>query len=636
MSQFKNKSASDSNNPQFAELLEYIRTSRGFDFTGYKPTTLMRRVNKRMNSLTNIENFTDYQDYLEVHPEEFNNLFNTILINVTSFFRDAAAWEYLRRRIIPEIVEKKPADEPIRVWSAGCASGEEAYSLAISLAETLGMETFRRRVKIYATDIDEEALAQARQASYPSKNLKGLAENLRERYFELVGDNYVFRTELRRLLIFGRHNLVQDAPISRLDLLVCRNTLMYFNSELQNQILSRFHFALNSTGFLFLGKAEMLLTHANLFTPSDVRYRIFSKTFGSHVRPQLPTLTPTQLQNNNFLGLQIRLRQQTFNALNLAQIVVDANGNLLLANDRAMSDFNIGTDDVGRPFQDLEVSYRPIELRSLIEEASTKRFPVSRSDIERRLPSGLVNLEVYLVPLIDNDNSLLGVSILFEDVTRYHEMQEELWQSRQTLENTYEELQAAYEELETTNEELQSTNEELETTNEELHSTNEELETTNEELQSTVEELETMNEELHSTNEEIEDQNKVLHRKGQEVNEANALLSSILAGLRSGIIVLDSDTNILIWNYQAEDFWGLRSDEVQGKSLFALDIGLPTENLRESIRVCLAEESDYAERVLAATNRRGRQFNCHLAITPLKNANGACGGIILLMEEVAP
>lgn len=216
----------------FENLLQYLRTNRGFDFTGYKRSTLMRRVTKQMQYL-NIENFANYQDYLEVHPDEFKTLFNTILINVTAFFRDPLAWEYLAKEIIPNIIKNKQKNEQVRIWSAGCASGEEAYTLAIILAEILGIEDFRHRVKIYATDIDEEALNQARQASYSVKNIHAVPLELRDKYFDLVNKNYVFHQDLRRAVIFGRHDLLQDTPISRLDLLVCRNTLMYFNSETQ-------------------------------------------------------------------------------------------------------------------------------------------------------------------------------------------------------------------------------------------------------------------------------------------------------------------------------------------------------------------------------------------------------------------
>src|SRR5262249_45474750 len=240
--------------PKFESLLEYLQRNRGFDFTGYKRSSLMRRVRKRMQTI-DIEDFGDYMDYLEVHPEEFGELFNTILINVTAFFRDSEAWEYLARDILPRILATKAPKESVRIWSAGCASGQEAYSLAMLFTEALGPEDFQRRVKIYASDVDQDALAKARAASSTSSEIESVPPPWREKYFVPTAGRYVFRPELRRAIIFGRHDLVQYAPISRLDLLVCRNTLMYLNAETQGKILARFHFALSDQGFLFLGKA---------------------------------------------------------------------------------------------------------------------------------------------------------------------------------------------------------------------------------------------------------------------------------------------------------------------------------------------------------------------------------------------
>src|SRR2546422_5780406 len=271
---------------KFEHLLEYLRQSRGFDFTGYKRPSLMRRMSKRMQTV-HVDRFTDYVDYLEVHPEEFAVLFNTILINVTSFFRDQPAWDFLAGSVVPRIIRNKGADDSIRIWSAGCATGEEAYAIAMLMAEALGKEGFRQRVKIYATDVDEDALATARQAGYGAKEIQPVPEEFRQKYFDVVGSRYVFNSDLRRSVIFGRHDLVQDAPMSRLDLLVCRNTLMYFNAETQGRILTRFHFALADTGYLFLGKAEMLLTRANLFLPVTPRNRVFRKADALSLRDQL-------------------------------------------------------------------------------------------------------------------------------------------------------------------------------------------------------------------------------------------------------------------------------------------------------------------------------------------------------------
>ncbi|MDZ8066731.1 MAG: CheR family methyltransferase [Nostoc sp. DedQUE08] len=605
--------------PKFENLLVYLRQSRGFDFTGYKRSTLIRRVFKRMQSL-NIENFEEYQDYLEVYPEEFNHLFNTILINVTAFFRDSSAWEEIAEQILPNLINNKKASEQIRIWSAGCASGEEAYTLAMLMAQILGAEEFRQRVKIYATDVDEDALNQARQAVYSEKDVQSIPDELRHKYFEFVGNRHVFRQDLRRSVIFGRHDLLQDAPISRLDLLVSRNTLMYFNSETQGRILARFHFALNENAYLFLGKAEMLLMHSNLFTPLDLKNRIFTKVSTVNLRDRLLVMAnPADDESSNRLARNVRLRDMGFDTTPIAQIVIDTNGTLVMVNEQARILFALFPKDLTRPFQDLELSYRPVELRSLIERAYTERRPVILTNVERYISNTEIQyLDVQITPLQETDNSLLGVSISFHDVSRYIKLQDALKRSQQ--------------ELETTNEELQSTNEELETTNEELQSTNEELETTNEELQSTNEELETMNEELQSTNEELQTINSELNQRTTELNHTNISLISILRSLQTGIVVIDSSFNISIWNYMVEDLWGLRTDEVIGKSIFSLDIGLPVEQLRSPIRESLSGRKQFQETILDATNRRGRQIKCYLAITPLFGAE--MQGAVLMMVDV--
>ena len=608
-------------NIAFEAVLEFLRLERGFDFTGYKRSSLMRRVKKRMQN-HHIENFEVYLDYLQVHPEEFLPLFNTILINVTAFFRDKPAWNYLQHHIINRILEEKPARTQVRVWSAGCSSGEEAYTLAMILAEAIGVENFRQRIKIYATDIDEEALTQARHASYSDRDLKPIPDELQQKYFEATGGRFVFRPDLRRAVIFGCHDLVQDAPISRLDLLVCRNTLMYFNAETQAKILNRFHFALNNTGVLFLGKAEMMLTHTNIFTPISLQHRIFRRVPNKNRRDRLLSVAKIAINDiTETVEQQQRIQELAFDASSVAQIIVDFNGNLMLANTPARSMFSINLLDLGRPLQDLEISYRPLELRSHIEQINRDRRLLIVRDVARHLPEGKTQyLDIHFSPLEESNSEILGVSISFVEVSRYHELQQDLQRSNQ--------------ELETANEELQSSNEELETTNEELQSTNEELETTNEELQSTNEELETMNEELQSTNEELQTLNEELSQRTSELDHSNAFLNSILGSLQAGVVVINTQFNILTWNDEAENMWGLRFDEVKGQSLFGLDIGLPVEQLREPIRNCLADISDHQGMVVEAINRRGRTINCRLSFNPLIGSKKERLGVILLMEEV--
>lgn len=605
---------------EFEALLEYLKSNRGFDFTGYKRSSLRRRIGKRMQGLR-LEHYSDYVDYLEVHPEEFLQLFNTVLINVTAFFRDSAAWDFLAASVLPALIATKKPHDPIRIWSAGCASGEEAYTLAIVLAEVLGLESFRERVKIYATDVDEEALIQARQASYSARVLQPVPAELRAKYFEDTGNRFIFHPDLRRAVVFGRHDLVQDSPISRLDLLVCRNTLMYFNAETQTRILARFHFALNDTGVIFLGKAEMLLTRANLFTPMHLKHRIFAKVAKPSLRDRLLIMAQAgNMEMGNHLVGHIRLRDAAFDAAPVAHVVVDLQGLMMQANQEARTTFGILPQDVGRQFYELEVSCRPVELRSRIEQVYAERQPQRLTNVERLLGDGRVQyLDVNIVPMLDNEGIPLGVSITFHDVTHHRRLQSELEKSRQDLETAYEELQ--------------STNEELETTNEELQSTVEELETTNEELQSTSEELETMNEELQSSNEELQTVNDELRERTDELNRAKAFLESILASLPAAAVVVDPNFNILMWNAEATELWGLRDNEVQGQSLLNLDIGLPVEQLRSPVRAILQGQSKIQEIVLQATNRRGRAMQCRIACTPLSGVEANTQGVILLMEE---
>src|SRR3954471_21301124 len=250
-----------------------LKHTRGIDFSGYKRSTLRRRIGRRM-AATGAETLADYRDYLEVQAEEYGLLFDSLLINVTAFFRDQPAWEplrsegvpqptgeTLRSEVVPQLLAEKPPTAPIRVWSAGCATGEEAFTLAIVLAEELGVEAFRERVKIYATDLDERALQTARTGTYDDRRLEDLPADLLEKFFEPGDGVRTFRRDLRRQVIFGRNDLTCDAPISRVDLLVVRNTLMYFNAEMQAAILRRLHFALADPGYIFLGKAEMLPNH---------------------------------------------------------------------------------------------------------------------------------------------------------------------------------------------------------------------------------------------------------------------------------------------------------------------------------------------------------------------------------------
>jgi len=568
-----------------------------------------------------VPDYGDYLDYLEVHPGEFESLFNTILINVTRFFRDPETWDFLAAEVLPGLLAEH--EGTLRIWSAGCASGEEAYTLAMVLAEAVGADQVRERVKIYATDIDEDSLVQARQATYSAAEVQSVPPEMLARYFDVTGDRHVFRKDLRRSVIFGRNDLVQDAPISRVHLLVCRNTLMYFNAEIQTRVLSRFHFALMPQGVLFLGKAEMLLSHTDLFTPLDLKRRVFRRvprppagggTYSVEASTPVPRAEP--------FGLE-RLRHEAFLASPVAQVVVTVDGVVALTNRQADSLFGVSVRDIGRPFRDLDLSYRPVELRGYIEQAQVERRTVRVDDVWLSTSATeSLSLNVQVNPLVDLDGSLLGVAVMFQDTTAARRLREELERANRQLETAYEELQ--------------STNEELETTNEELQSTVEELETTNEELQSTNEELETMNEELQSTNDDLQRINDELHKRTSELHDTNAFTQAVLAGLQAGVIVVDRNLRIVVWNHRAEDLWGVRTDEALGEHFLNIDIGLPMERLRPLIRGVLAGDDPQEELRQRALNRRGRTIELRIVCAALNSETHGVVGAIMVMEPTAP
>src|SRR6516162_5979223 len=592
------------------DLLTFIRDSRGFDFTGYKRSSLARRIRKRMHEAGSAD-FVDYRDRLESSAEEFGLLFNTILINVTGFFRDTDTWTFLQGEVMPELLADLDGEREVRVWSAGCASGEEAYSLAIAFSEALGVEETAKRVKIYGTDIDDEALRDARIGLYSAKNLEGLPAEMRDKYFEQNGTQFSFRPDLRRRVIFGRHDITRDAPISRLDLLVCRNTLMYFNVETQSQVIDRFHFALRERGYLFLGKAEMLLSDGERFEVVSMRQRIFRRRPGVAV-PRYQTV-PVRFDMAG--GPEVRevsrkrqLRDLALDSAPFAAIGIDAEGIVALVNSQMRTLFGMSSRDIGRPFHDLEISYRPVELRSLIERAHAEHRVIRLNSVERRLGGDDTQyLDIHIHPLWGSDGLSAGVMLIFVDATLNTRLQLEVKRNR--------------EELDTAHEELQSTNEELETTNEELQSSIEELETTNEELQSGNEELETMNEEMRL--------------RTAELDEARIFLEGVLSSVAAGVVVLDAELLVRSWNSGAEELWGLRADEVRNQPFFNLDFGLPVASLRDIVQQCLTSGRRAGPVQVAAINRIGRSITCMVTCSPLKDKNDGNGdGAVLLMEEI--
>ena len=613
-------SSNDIVEPDFANLIRYIQESRGVDFRGYKKSSLRRRVTRRMEEVGS-DSFATYHGLLEADPREFNELLNTVLINVTSFFRDEEAWTALRNEVVPAIVERsRQNNQPIRIWSIGCASGEEPFSVAMAFADVLGVEAFCDTVKVYATDLDEEALRAARHATYTPRDVENLPPEMLERYFERSGNHFVFQRELRKCVIFGRHNVVHDAPISRIDLLVCRNLLIYLEAETQDSVLPRLHYALVDGGYMFLGKAETQLARSRLFEPVDLKHRLFRKLPQEWRRSSGGSLSladsrqPRQPQ-------QVKLVEAITDTAQIAYLAVGMDGRLIYANVAARRMLDVVEADIGRVFQDLSVSYRPAELRSRIDEAQrlSRSLRIEHQEYHRP-PADPIRVTIEVTPLFHQDKEQFATLIAFSDTTKTYQLQQE--------------LEAAQESLETTIEELQSANEELETTNEELQSTNEELETTNEELQSTNEELETMNEELRSANEEMEGANEELRRHSIESSEYRRYAESILRSMDVGIVVVGQSMLLRSWNRWNENAWGLRSEEVVGENLLSLDIGLPMLPLRNRIQAVIGGEEAQAELRIDGLDRRGRAICCNARIFPLLYEDRQPQGAVVILEDV--
>jgi two-component system CheB/CheR fusion protein len=633
------------------DLLAFVRDARGFDFTGYKRSTVNRRVHRRMQDL-GLETIPEYQDVLEADVDEFSALFNTVLINLTAFFRDPAAWQYLEAAVLPEIVERHAPDEPIRLWSAGCASGEEPYSLAMAMANLLGLAEATRRVKIYATDIDLDALETARAAVYSDKALQDVPEDYRQLYFQPDVQNRgsVVVPSLRRMVVFGRHDLTNDPPISRVDLVACRNTLMYLNSETKAAVIPRLHYALGHGGYLFMGRAEMVLgTGVGRFRPVSLKQRIFSAESqaaqsifaveagtgaGASGYPErrsfdlqapVPPLELVELR---------RLSDDEFAPAIIAELHVNLELIVTGANDAAQDLLAFDPQDLGRPLRELPLAFQPVDLVTPTLEAiaagSSRGLGVARY---MTVAGHAVDADVRILPTLDQQQVVVGASITFDDIRATQRLREGYRQMHEELETAYEELQSTNEELLTSNEELQSSYEELETSNEELQSTNEELETTNEELRSSNDELESTNIDLKTTTEAVENLNATLVDANRDLQHYSVLHDQVMDHFPAAIVVLNSRLLVTEWNNAAVTMWGLSQDEVLDEPFFGLEFGLPLESLQAPVRACRAEGAQPASLELAAVDRSGRSFACRVRVLPIGAGRELAAMLIMEARE---
>lgn len=541
-------------------ILEQVSRQASIDFRPYKTSTILRRIGRRM-TITHNRTMQEYSEYLRSHPEEIGELVKSFLINVTQFFRDPDAFAYLKSDILPKLIaQSRDRDRVLRFWTAGCASGEEPYSLAMLLTDLLSAELPEWSVKIFATDLDEAAINFARRGLYSENLLKGVPTEYQDRFFERADHGYRISKTLRQMVIFGQQDLSRSAPFPRIDLVLCRNVLIYFTPELQEYVLNQFAFSLSPSGYLFLGKAETVRPTQSYYELINKHWKVYRCT-GSTLpalrrhnmnninmprleghainRPSRLVGKPTADQEPPLPSLEIgqlrRLNELLLRFLPVGVIVIDRSYHVLTANGTARR--ILGLREIGNE-QDFLHAVRGIPyalVRTNIDTAFRERTSMTLPEIELDIAAGgngrFINLSIALMQLEAGTPDLAAISVI--DVTeqvqtrrQLETVQAEQAQLMNELGSANKRLNDVNKELLDANEELQVANEELVLTHEELQATIEEFETTNEELQATNEELETNNEELQATNEELETTNDELRARTAELQELTTLLES--------------------------------------------------------------------------------------------------------------
>jgi two-component system CheB/CheR fusion protein len=593
-------------------FLEQLRARSGIDFNGYKMPTIMRRLQRRMLA-TGATRLADYIRYLGNHPDEYQRLISSFLIKVTGFFRDADLFAALRDRILPILIaEARDNQNELRIWSAGCATGEEAYSLAILLSDLLGDELAQFNVRIFATDLDNEAILFARRGIYPEAALATLPAETIERYFTRLNGDFEVKKHIRALTVFGQHDLGQRAPFPRIDLELCRNVLIYFTPDLQKRALQLFAFSLRDGGYLVLGKSETTSPLADSFSLEDAHLKVYRRqgerilfptTDHRDVRMPLERLARNPRaaidieQNRGQREAQrTRIARERFEGLLLGLpfgvIIVDRRYDIQAINSAARRMFGIHSAAIGEDFLHLTQTLPTTPLRSAIDAAFHDEIAVAETEITatdpatgetrflalacypQKIGDGAEAVDSALVTVQDTTERTLERRALEESLARQQaeterltklmqrlaEANRQLLDANQDLANSNVELRSVNEEFLVATEEAQAATEEIETLNEELQATNEELETLNEELQATVEELNTTNDDLHARTTELQETAVSLDLQRRESERERERMTAILGIIGDAVLVVDHSGTAVMTNERYREMFGSPND----------------------------------------------------------------------------
>jgi len=621
-------------------ILALLRDRKGHDFSLYKNSTLIRRIRRRM-AIHGIERYADYLRFVREQPEELDKLFREFLIQVSGFFRDREAFQALEREVVPKLFDGRARDDPVRIWVPGCSRGEEAYSIAILLQEYMDSVGESWPVQIFATDIDDRALNVGRTGRFPASVAADASPQRLRQFFTRRGDYYEVIKGIRQMLIFAEQDLIKDPPFSRLDLISCRNLLIYLNMDLQRRILPLFHYALNPGGYLFLGTSETVGSADDLFEPLNRSAKLYRRRGDAAARahpfgiPPMPlqtgaaSLTPTPVYGAQReqpdvgdLAQRTVLREYT-----TPFVVVDADNQIIYFHGRTGKFLEPPS---GTPNTDVMRMAREelrTALRNVLHAARGQHREVRSNVMKVDGGSGEELVRFTARPLSGSGAPEGLLLVLLEELGGVTE--KENIQVIQLSEQESERISFLEQELAHTREALQATIEELETSNEELQSSNEELQSSNEELQSSNEELETSREELQSVNEELHTVNAELESKVEELTRTNDDMNNLLASVDLGIIFLDPELRIQRFTPAATRIIPLIESDV-GRPFNHLAHGLGHDHLEQDIRQVMTTLAQSERRI---KDREGRVYL--LRIRPYRTGDGRIGGAVLAFVDEA-
>ncbi|KQS30939.1 CheR family methyltransferase [Dyadobacter sp. Leaf189] len=537
----------DSTDKDLAKILAFVKSSVGIDFGHYKKSTIRRRIIRRM-LLYKLDKLSQYMDYLKQHPAEATILYNDLLINVTSFFRDEQTMDYLKKQILPAIIKNKNAGDPVRLWVTACSTGQEAYSIAMIIMEILGERTASIPIQIFATDLSETAIAKARVGVYTQSEVKDISVRRLDRFFTKTDEQYRINKPIRDLCVFAPHNLLTDPPFSRLDMVTCRNLLIYLDDMLQKKALATFHYSLNPGGVLVLGKSEAVGSSPSHFSQIEKEYKVFARKNNTVARiPSdisikrnafvIDTKTSTSKSQEMLPPQDLDKLVDTWLLSNFIppSIIVDQDMEILQFRGSTSLFLEHAT---GKASLNLSKMARPslvFELRNAIHKARKTSQPTSKSGLEVIVDGVVHYVEIKAVPITSSANQQLFL-ILFEELkdnpaalgVMEMEADKRVLMLEAELAALRQDMHSIIEEQEASNEELQSANEEIVSSNEELQSINEELETSKEEIESANEELQTINQELQVRNDQLSESYDYSEAILDTINEATLVLDDQL------------------------------------------------------------------------------------------------------------